>query len=823
MANAFKYVATFCLLLVVWLRRVQIVNAQVRKAIAQSQEEEQCKVIKTFATNVVKFTVDGDQIEKCHLNQTLARSEQVDVHLVARRSMLVLDSSIDPFNLLVQFHYCQQLNVFHFHALDLNRLSRIPHSVVKFQYSRIQTFYQQRPISVNECRELSESGRLNVSKLVVKQMVFDHSNRYSTEFCPLYLKNAVISNLLTMTGLIHSLVKRNCLQFVELPETAELNVTVQTVNLHVYRAKINKHLVLSAFKNTMSRLLLFGQLSIIEPHVFENANQLRELTLKDANLRQLFHQKLDWLRAINQQVNLSPNQVLNMHEDQIEANAFWLFIANMLPYGEYALQANDKSLLRNDYTFPDEDICLFADFPLNRLLIPFVTLQKPKCSCTLHYLYSNHHLVSNTSLYKNKLFSLRLGTLLSGTDKPVFCDSSPPLDCNVNEILRNCAALSGSSVNMSYMSYEDLRDHFKLIDFMILLVLQPIVCVVSILFNGLIMITLRSRHNRKQFKEKMFKYMYLNSFFNLILSSLYMLQFVNTCIRYEGIYCSPLRTTLLAQYFKIVGLNYLGNVAKFCSNLSLIFFSTNRYVLVSDDRRRLFQLIRRVSVKKMLIFFLVVSCVLSSSKLFQFVYEPMDIYYDLIYTNNLPSLNTFVLDYKFVRFQKVPVYNISLIIYFVLFDFFNYIFNDLLCLLVNLAIDVQLIKTMRAHVRSKKNMISHEHELHPHNAHMTLKALEAEKKENDATKMVINSTLLLFLFRMPDLTVSFMFLVVTYIRRLIGQNLEMLSVRDEITASILNLTQFLYLVTLTFNFVFYYMYNFRFRESLHRLAFGTRL
>ena len=64
------------------------------------------------------------------------------------------------------------------------------------------------------------------------------------------------------------------------------------------------------------------------------------------------------------------------------------------------------SIFNNDYYYPDEDLCLFKDFPHKQLIYPSIVSEKQKeCTCTIIWLvkYFNFYLKSDLSEYDANL------------------------------------------------------------------------------------------------------------------------------------------------------------------------------------------------------------------------------------------------------------------------------------------------------------------------------------------------------------------------------------------------------------------------------------
>ena len=98
------------------------------------------------------------------------------------------------------------------------------------------------------------------------------------------------------------------------------------------------------------------------------------------NLKTFFHHGLEWVSYLNKDINQSSSSEIK-HD--------YLNRIIVISFIEYNYYINYK------YSFPDEDLCLFKEFPHRQLVIPlFPFLEKEtECSCTLIWLFKNLNLV----------------------------------------------------------------------------------------------------------------------------------------------------------------------------------------------------------------------------------------------------------------------------------------------------------------------------------------------------------------------------------------------------------------------------------------------
>ena len=118
----------------------------------------------------------------------------------------------------------------------------------------------------------------------------------------------------------------------------------------------------------------------------------------------------------------------------------------------------------------------------------------------------------------------------------------------------------------------------------------------------------------------MYNHILINAVFNIAYCLIMTLKLVNTCIFDDSlIFCSSLYQTDQAQYFKIVGIHFLGNVFKLSSNISYLSFSFSRFILISNLKsRNIFKQFTNIRMPVYFAICILISCMLSVFKLFQY-------------------------------------------------------------------------------------------------------------------------------------------------------------------------------------------------------------
>lgn len=180
-----------------------------------------------------------------------------------------------------------------------------------------------------------------------------------------------------------------------------------------------------------------------------------------------------------------------------------------------------------------------------------------------------------------------------------------------------------------------------------------------------------------------------------------LLKLINTCIFDEsGIFCSSIYKDNASQYFKIIVIHFLGNSLKLCSNISYFLFALSRLIIINSSHQRIItQSVRISSTRKkrygyffvfILIFF--ICSLLSLFKLFQYRLNVdkdyrKDFPYELrdeLYCNSSSG------EYKCMLFSS--------------FKIANSILNDVCMVVLNIIIDIVLIRRLHRHLEEKTSL-----------------------------------------------------------------------------------------------------------------------
>jgi hypothetical protein len=401
------------------------------------------------------------------------------------------------------------------------------------------------------------------------------------------------------------------------------------------------------------------------------------------------------------------------------------------------------------YTYPNSDLCIFASFPLQKLVIPLLDTNLTVCTDAIAWL-------TQTYQHNRTYFSQ-----LTGFPKQIYsvCWENNKTEPNVTFIqaqIDQCLLQrsKGSQQLEEYVpdgDYFQVQCLFEFLENLLAFVFIPFACIVGLLLNLRVIWTIR-KNSTDELKDDFYKYMSLNSQFICLYCLINVFYPINYCQKYTtGYFCSTIYTSMFAQVFKIVFMTYLGESIKMCSNIAYVLITINRYMLIGKDHSPFLQKIAKCKMKRVVLLTIMFSLLMNIGHIFQYRinYSWGPVNYDFI--------NNQMKDF----YPAIVSDNVSLGAYIL----FYFVLNFGVFFLVNTWTEVRLVRKLHNELTIKRNKVAEEIELTSmHNsAHSAVvnKMLKAKqkkiehdsKKEQRAIIMVISNSVINFILRLPEIFV----------------------------------------------------------------------
>ena len=184
-------------------------------------------------------------------------------------------------------------------------------------------------------------------------------SEFDTPLCPIVFKNSDISRFYVI-GLSDTFYKRNILS-IENRTFDDLNSTIK--ELYIEKAEkinIDSNLLNPYVFKSLKTIHLFGSFNKIDGISLNAFKELFNIRIVKKNYRDIIHKNgLKWIRDLNSgldvTVNLSNYEKLREKYHQRTEIQIGCF--------------DSKTEIRSSKLFPDEDFCLYKDFPFNQLAI----------------------------------------------------------------------------------------------------------------------------------------------------------------------------------------------------------------------------------------------------------------------------------------------------------------------------------------------------------------------------------------------------------------------------------------------------------------------
>ena len=260
-----------------------------------------------------------------------------------------------------------------------------------FELFRLDFYLNETKLKASQCNE--ETFWNLTSFLRYFYAAFFFKVAYPQEgLCPLVFTRNSRIKWLTFNNVINSLLIKNRLTFLNSSspfskssiESLDIQVTYETLTSLV----LNKHL----FKN-LKQLNVIEILIGIEQGLLSQFKLLNTLDLTLKNIRELLHEDTKWigdLNAIRIPSFIDLNNKFMVKKNIRNAFSIWFNTYHHFGY-----------VFERVYDYPDEDLCLFKEFPHARLVFPILMPHKSiKCTCTIMWLQMFYGIYKEFSSYK---------------------------------------------------------------------------------------------------------------------------------------------------------------------------------------------------------------------------------------------------------------------------------------------------------------------------------------------------------------------------------------------------------------------------------------
>ena len=597
---------------------------------------------------------------------------------------------------------------------------------------------------------------------------------YYEPVCPLVFKNLVIEAFL-LEGLESNKLVKHTLRFSDMAKIMG-NSSEESINckIHnaifkgVFRVDIGTDLLNRHVFALTSSLVINGALSRFSDDLFRNLISLKVIYLEILNMREFFHASDNiWLKSINHGLRVDPIIWLSSDHDLVKS------LASVL-----------KQLLLNQrfskYSFPDEDFCVFKHFPFDQGVLPHLSKMMDEdipVSCTLIYLLQYN--VLGHYLYEQRTNrTLNVKFTVEDRDR-----------CQFQARLEYCfnASVYVAAEYEPKMSSYDLIYVVEWIELVGPVIIFPIVSTLGFVVNLLIIVIIRKKKYQTEYFKgaHIYQFMFLNAVFNSIECFISLLSLYGVCIKHQSLFCPSMFEHKYFHDFREHSLNFLSETTKTCSIITSLLFSIERYLSISELDKNTVRLFKHVNLKGLMALVVLVSLLTSMCKLFEDSGS--------IETHPIETIKAF---YNYLS-PWVTVLHVG-----------HYVLNDGVLFVINLVVDIMLVRRMRANLAKKLVFVKNFTEASGQSDKDKQKRDEIEKANSDGNKLIVSSLVFFVFCRLPEAAFELHLLFIgigdlnSYYRMCISKSFCSL-LRD--------ISQFFYIISYSFNLLLFYKFNKNFR------------
>ena len=469
------------------------------------------------------------------------------------------------------------------------------------------------------------------------------------------------------------------------------------------------------------------------------------------------------------------------------------------------------------YSYPNEDLCLFKDFPHQRLVVPILRPNtKSECTCTelfliqysnkytdfIDYLNKNVVLVSSDYMYEyiieenlnKKMLHQCLNTSINDMLKK----------CKFKQRFQNCNIKTVKKEEKKLDIYVyDFMQISELIEFIFIKKYANLIFLAISVFINILMITILSV---KSFNTSyMYNYLNIHCIFNLIFCLISIINYILGDCSNDDIFCSEMYESIELKYTKVILIKLIGNAAKTCSNIAHVSFCLSRYKKMKGLDYLLIKSFNNLSTKLYLILIIIFSILLNLYKYFQFSiqftfkFKPLFKFYSL---SDFFTQDTFY-DYKEnLTSSEYIILNI--------FQYLNVFFSDFTHIIAITTIDILLLRVVKKQLAAKRLLLTQS------NVTQSNEKLTAEQR---ISRMIILNGINYFIFRLPFAIVNFYGFFFRYDKRENETNIypNLISYivcrKYKFCKNLSQFLYFIYLISYFFQFFIFYKLDKNFHES----------
>jgi len=304
---------------------------------------------------------------------------------------IILDDSLNLINLKVEENYTIEFDSLKGLNLLTNPLAFLDlnkKAILKIKNSKFEIFYENNMIDVDTCNYIIQNELIVPILYTCRKFILDNPLYSSMPICPVLFEGTYLELFQ-----VQDITSNNNFSFID---SSLLNLTNLTYSFDI---NINTFIIDSSdivLDESILNSFVFAKLSYlsitnsllrnIQKDLFKSFSFMKVFEVKLYNFKEFIQtaEKNDsWISYLNSNISVD----LTNETDFINNRNFKM---------EFRLTD-----LGGAYLFPNEDFCIFKNFPHSKLVVPIInTKENLDCTCTLLYL------LQYKSLYEEDSFNI---------------------------------------------------------------------------------------------------------------------------------------------------------------------------------------------------------------------------------------------------------------------------------------------------------------------------------------------------------------------------------------------------------------------------------
>jgi len=196
--------------------------------------------------------------------------------------------------------------------------------------------------------------------------------------------------------MINTFYKKNILRFTNESKTQEFNSKIAIIEFDkVEKIDIDSSILNELIFENINCLFISGEVLSIQKGLLRSFKKLNQLSLGPYYARKLFQRGISWIHDLNSDIKIDIKNIS-------EVSAARIFYFEILTsFAETLGHYSDKSMQSTLYVFPDEDFCIYKDFPFDQLVILQFYHSDEHETCTFMWLiqYYKYYKDANFSIF----------------------------------------------------------------------------------------------------------------------------------------------------------------------------------------------------------------------------------------------------------------------------------------------------------------------------------------------------------------------------------------------------------------------------------------